>query len=171
MLIKKDKNYIIDNYDNTFKQDFAKDQLKPAFILINDLNSYGNIYSYVEDDKEIGYCYLCVNNNFCLIDYVAIHKKYRRLGYGKKLIKEIFELYNESEIIFLETEADDIKKLKFYKSSNVKISDIKIKLFGVDYLICTRDEILDKKEFKEKLKSIYKYLYRHMYEKEFYIYE
>jgi|SRR3989338_274084 len=59
------------------------------------VESYGIKFSIIENDKEAARTFLYVMNNglheepFGLMEDVFVHEKYRRKGYGEKLVKEL----------------------------------------------------------------------------------
>lgn len=167
MLVKENQDYILNNYNDYFVRDFPEDELKPLEILLKDLDDNAEILRFCDSENDYGYAYCYSGDSYCLIDYLAIHPEFKRKGQGKKLIKELKEYYDFKKIIFLETDDLDNEisknRLKFYMASGVIISNIRLNLFEVDYLIGFVKNSIDDKDIKNELINIYKLLYKNYF--------
>lgn len=118
--IKELTNDDLDNYFNIIKQ-LSNNVKKNTNKLIK--QKYRKIYLLIHNDDVIGTGtifflekYHC--DNICLIEDIVIDEKYRKKGYGKKLIKLLLcECEGKCYKVFLDCKE---KNVDFYKKCELK---------------------------------------------------
>ncbi len=112
-------NYI-DFLDNKYKAkskikkiyntSFPKSEKFPFWILKKSLKSKNvNLYGILYNNKIIGMQYILHYNNEAYLMYFAIDEKYRNIGYGSILIKNITKRYH-NVILSIERVVDKVSK-------------------------------------------------------------
>lgn len=167
-------------YERYLKYDFPEDELKPL-SRITDMCKKGIYFAaglYDESDEIRGYAYFVHDSSekTVLLDYLAIIKGNRDKGYGSQFFDNVRDFLKEYgvERLYLETENIDFAKddddrhtrtrrIAFYRKNGLIMTDVKSRLFGVDYNIMMldvnegKDKIAecDKETAKRQLKAIY----------------
>ena len=147
---------------------------------------YENFKEECEEDVAeqlplIGYAFFVkdTKENMLLLDYYAILEEYRNSGWGSIFLNQMRDIVEDYKGILLETEDIDFardeveKSLRerrdgFYARNGVIKTDVKSKLFGVNFAIWFYPvkEELTSSECRESLINIYKTIVpEHMYEK------
>lgn len=134
-------------YENYMVQDFPESELKPLdrILQMRNLKSY-ECLGFYEDDVLRAYGYLLKQQKFVLLDYFAVCSEVRGTGYGSASLNRMKEFYQESAAIILECESIcsaktkeeyqvRSKRIQFYKKSGYQISNVKAKLFDVEFSI------------------------------------
>lgn len=161
-------------YDQYMTVDFPPKELKPFKTISNLIQrGYYASYGFYEEGELRGYAFLCDNadHSYTLLDYYAIVPEARRLGYGKKILAMLQEIYKDYEAIILESEnpayaanGEELKvrtgRLRFYEKSGVTFEKLESQVFGVDYVIlsfhCKSDPTPS--TVRERLIDIYRIL-------------
>lgn len=152
-------------YFNHMIYDFPENELK-LFDMIEDIikKRKGLAIAYYQNNILTGYATLIFVEDKLLLDYFAIIKDFRNMGYGKKFIKELQEYFHDYAFLLIESEDNDSiqakKRIEFYKRCGCKDSGIKIELYFVDYALLYLE--LNKQidiNIKEEVLSIYKNVY------------
>lgn len=137
------KTQIIDIYNNYMMFDFPQEELKPLAVILDLLDQeYYFAYGLYDDNNLIAYMYFCKNGEFTLLDYFAVLPTYRCLGYGSKCLELLFEKSTETGTLLLEVEdpafaGDDAdektqkRRIQFYINSGIRMTEIKINLYGI----------------------------------------
>lgn len=146
-MIKKEKlkvaKYI---YRTEIMSDFPRAERMPyarfkRFVKNNILKTY----SYYIDGKRYGYIVTMEEDGVIFISYLAIKKEYRNMGYGTKMLKEIYKYFKNKKYIIIEVdsperitnekELDIIKRRKNFYFTNgfEEISGIDYCIYGVKY--------------------------------------
>ena len=136
-----------DIYEKWMKEDFPPDELK-KWQMIQDLSRRG-IYegiSALDGDKIVGYAFFSIDatRRFYLLDYFAILKEFRGMGYGACMLKLIAERYKDADILLCEVEnpfvesittikQQEQKRLEFYLKNNWEDTEIDALMYGVEY--------------------------------------
>ncbi len=111
---------------------FPKEERNPESRIIYRLeNKLSRMFVVTEQDTVIAFAFVAVlNNNFLLLDYIAVSEKYQNKGIGSLLLKFILDEFTDKKII-LEVEnpafgANKLvkeKRIAFYKRFGIKIFD------------------------------------------------
>ncbi len=101
---------------NWLNEDKAKGYISD---MMNDSCYVG--FTYIIDNKEIGYCIGAYNKNMVLTQYhikeIFIKKEYQNLGYGKKMMLEIEDYLKK----------DDIQLITLYTNCKIPAYDFYLK--------------------------------------------
>lgn len=109
-------------YDSFLIPYFIGDEIKPFEILIELYNlGHYKIITINDDTKPIGAAFLVYSEHFdcALLDYLAVKKEYRNLGYGEKLLDYLKFDYCKNIPIIIETD---------YIDDNLSFDEIKTRL-------------------------------------------
>ena len=141
---------------------------------------YSELLFMKEGYQIIGYAIVNVSSNYnhMILDYIAVHKNYRNLGYGEKFIQMIFEFYSDKDGVLGEVEipelgeTDAVKKLRtrrfqFYKRLGFQhIKNVHLNLWEEDYHLVyypLKKELSDTKELVKVLFDLYENFYNDGY--------
>lgn len=138
-----------------YKDAFPKEERKP-FFFIEKLKKEGKcvIYTAVENGKFAGFAIILKDENFALIDYLAVNSEIRGLGIGSKILDELKNIY-ENKCLFLERETvlkncDNAgqrnRRRNFYLKNGFSDSGIYVNVYTVDMtlMIYKKDITFDK---------------------------
>ena len=108
-------------------------------------NKIMRTYSFFINEVRYGYITTIEEEGVVFIGYLAIEKDYRNKGYGSKMLKELYEYFNDKKYIIIEAdspegiknqnELDIINKRKkfYFKNGFEEINDIDYRIYGVRY--------------------------------------
>jgi GNAT superfamily N-acetyltransferase len=147
--------------------DFPPDELKPLPHLLRMVEEgLCTYYALYDGDEVLSYFGLCVKDGFALVDYLAVNPKFRGQGIGTETLKYLKEAAGNNRILI---ECEEIEKaqtaeeaeirrrrIAFYTKSGFLLTDVKAKLFGVDYVLLTFPQN------PEKVRLGYETVYRAM---------
>ncbi len=138
-LVPENQN-IADIYSDLCIQ-FPVDELKSKSFFYSILNNPNyKFFRCYSDEKEVGYI-LCYVDEYIWVDYFAVYKPYQSMGYGKQILKALFEKFNRLKGVLFEVEKIDssnvttIRRQKFYKDMGCINS-------GINYLFPSYDKAL-----------------------------
>ncbi len=120
-------NFVLsnDSFDDIYLDmlnQFPADELK-TFDHFNKLfktNLY-NVFRCFNNDIEVGYVICFIDEEFILVDYLAVYKKYQSMGYGEKILRTLFNNNSIKQAVLFEVEKIDnddintIRRQEFYK--------------------------------------------------------
>ena len=136
-------------YKNRIRHDFRANEIKPLIIIERSLKAgkYRCLGAF-EDSRMLGYAFLVINRNNCLLDYYGILKELRGKGIGTKFLSLLADSFLkdlcDSVVIevenprFANSPEDEItmkKRINFYLNCGAVISGVEANVFGVEYLI------------------------------------
>jgi len=171
-----------------FKQhmihDFPKNELRPLHM-IEALVDKGNYYTYgiFMGEALCAYAYFWEEEEkqILLFDYFAVVSDLRNQGYGTKAMEVILDACKEKAGVILEVENPDRteeeqermvrnRRISFYEKSGLKMSEVRIHLFGVEY--CMMYKTLSGGDVQAEIISVMESLYgntlpKSIYEKMF----
>ncbi len=173
VLDKKQIEYIYNTY---MIFDFPSDELKPLNLLLKMVDEGLCTYYALFDERSqvLSYFGLCVKNRFALVDYLAVNPEFRGQGIGTKTLNFLKETAKDKTILI---ECENIessdnpeereirrRRIVFYERSGFKDSNVKARLFGVDYILLTYPQ--DATQVKNGYKEVYlSMLGKEMYDK------
>ncbi len=148
MLTKLDTNQITDIYNTYMVKDFPPDELKPlAHILKMAQEGLCTCYAVYDGGKVLSYFNLCEADGYVLVDYLAVNPEMRGKGIGSMTLEYLKKAAGNNCII---VECEDIHKavrseeeiirhrrIAFYERAGFALTDVKARLFGVDYVLLT----------------------------------
>lgn len=171
-----DHGQISDIYHNRMKYDFPRDELKPLQSILHAVknNCYECYGLFGDRDQELlGYAFFVRkkedSGNHYLLDYYAVDRKHRNEGIGSFFIQQFPEMITDAESLIIEVEdpdkaSDDAdrkirnRRLGFYLRNHCILTEIRTRLFGVDYrvLIWQDGRQHDEDEIRKAYTDIYK---------------
>ena len=174
-IIELSRNQIIDIYSSKMVNDFPADELRPLKMITGpyDKGIY-KCYAIVDKSDEgdiLGYAYFVKNDNHYLFDYLAISDEKRGSGIGSAFLSLLREQFANSESVIGEVEDPDYaendadkdiqtRRLNFYLRNGYINTNVKVKLFGVDYIVLEMD--LNKTHSEKEIIDLYNNHYRTM---------
>ena len=172
-MIKKadlDKSINIYKY---MKKDFSNNEIPDykTYLKLTEKNIH-NVYIYEENNQEMAYFITMEKNNSgkILITHLAVFKKFRGKGIGKKLIEEIKFFFYDKKILIVEVESEKNaknkqeleiieKRIRYYLNVGFKkCNNLEYNLFRTDYYILTftkTSRTISNKEIKQIIEEIY----------------
>lgn len=160
----------ITNVYNTYMvKDFHSNELKPLDTIIKyiDMGFY-TCYGLFNQDKLLAYGLLCVNKGYALLDYYAVVAGMRNSGIGSKFITYFKNMVDNKEINSLIAEVENPeyavddkdlanrnRRINFYDKNSLKMTNIKVLLFGSNYNIWHYDNEIDGSVIYKELDAIY----------------
>lgn len=162
-------------YETYMRKDFPPIELKP-FSHIERMMNLGLYDSFVfyEGDRFVAYALCSENRNrdAVLLDYFAVASDLRGRGYGQKALTMLWQIYQEYEMVILESENPEffedeqdhrkkLRRVRFYEEKcGMTKCDFTTRLYGVEYVImmkgCKAKD--DSALAAQKLKEIYQVL-------------
>lgn len=148
MFLELDKTKVEYIYNEYMTVDFPPDELKPLSHMYKMMDEgVCRAFAFFEGDEMLSYFFLCEQDGFSLVDYLAVNPQKRGQGIGTKTLNKLKEVAAD-KVILVECEdvdfspsADEKKtrerRIAFYERAGFKLSDIRSKLFGVRYVILT----------------------------------
>lgn len=111
-------------YDDMLTQ-FPPEELKPyeRFCEISGKNY--KAYEFGEDEP-VGYAVIFEAEDYILVDYLAVYKKFHSLGYGKKFLTALSQIFPNKKGVLFEVEKPDktkintLRRIKFYESNGAQ---------------------------------------------------
>lgn len=163
-------------YEESMKVDFPDNERKPLAMILKALENgtYECLGAFMEEgevDKIVGYAFFVKTENDYLFDYLAVMKDYRNKGIGAEFLKGIAKHCENYESVIGEVEdpacakTEDEKKLQqrrrdFYFRNGYVDTKVRVKLFGVDYLVIEMNKNVTHTE--QEIKELYKKHYEAM---------
>ena len=162
-------------YETYMRKDFPPIELKP-FSHIERMMNLGLYDSFVfyEDGRFVGYALCSENRNqdAVLLDYFAIASNLRGKGYGQKTLAMLWDIYQNHDMVILESENPDfhkneqdykkkLRRVRFYEEKcGMTKCDFTTRLFGVEYVIMAKGckAEADSALVAQKLREIYQVL-------------
>ncbi len=156
-------------YNDYMLKDFPREELKSLkkIIRLTDEKKYFS-YGVYEDNCLVGYALFMTYENIILLDYFAIIKEKRGNGAGSKVINLLSDYFKDKyDVFILESENPKFsknesdknireKRIKFYEKNGLIKTDIKSKVYGVDFVIFIKnDKIKNNAKIVELLNNLY----------------
>lgn len=140
------------NINTLYQQAFPKNE-QMDLSKIFDLQK-GVIYGYYQENQLVGFAILCIQSQIAHILYLAVKKEYRDQGIGSYILNDLAKQYDSKKIIVDIEKIKDtsnkeqrIKRKQFYLKNDFKETDVFYAWQGEDYVILSRNGIVQKKEF------------------------
>lgn len=134
---------------------------RPPFNMLMSCDNQ-DTYEISEEDNFIGLITTVNYEDLLYIFFLAIRKKYRRHGYGTKILNEIMN-NNKDKRIYLLAEDPDIEsdnkvernnRISFYKKNGLYSTNVKIKEYGCDYVVLSNNKKVTKTDFLMTMRYI-----------------
>ena len=109
-----------------YQQAFPKNEQMDLTRLFDELH-LGAIYGYYQENQLVGFAILCIQSQIAHILYLAVKKEYRDQGIGSYILNDLAK--------------------QFYLKNDFKETDVFYAWQGEDYVILSRNGIVQKKEF------------------------
>jgi len=173
-----DFHQIAEIYKTRMKQDFARNELKPLAAIQHpwERQAY-DVYFLTCGEATLGYAGFVRKGNDLLFDYLAVSEGHRDQGLGSIFLKQLAECLTGADCVVGEVEDPDAaeneadrnlreRRLKFYLRNGYRKTEVKSKVFGVDYRILEVPVGVD--HSTEEIRKIYSDLYRSILPSAFY---
>lgn len=84
----------------------------------NAFNNSKTLYDIKKDDIHIGICLCSLLEEFLYIEYFAIERKYRCLGYGTAALKKLMEMHDNIIVEVVPEDTNDLayRRVNWYRS-------------------------------------------------------
>ncbi len=156
-------------YRTRMREDFAPDELKPLNVIVQawEKGIY-DCYILTRQETILGYAYFVRKDSNYIVDYLAISAEHRDEGWGTVFLKQLAEFFHEANCVVVEVEDPDVSKdeedklqrerrLRFYIRNGFRLTGVKARVFGVDYLIM--EALIGTEHKSEEIAKIYADLY------------
>ena len=159
-------------YNNHMVNDFPASELKPLSMILKGMEKkIFECLGYVDEESGeiLAYAVFVKNGNDYLFDYLAVISDSRNSGIGSSFLKQIAEHYKHADSVIGEVEdpvfaKDDKEKnlqerrIGFYKRNGYIDTNVRVKLFGVDFKVFEMN--LGRKHSEEEIKQLHKSHYK-----------
>ncbi|MDE6847405.1 MAG: hypothetical protein K2J99_16790 [Lachnospiraceae bacterium] len=176
-------------YETYMKVDFPPEEIKPFPVIKKmwEKNSYF-VYAFYEnasedsteqneDDERVmcAYAFLLADNknHVLLLDYFAVCAQKRGTGYGSCALSLMRETCADWNALIVEVENDEMediddktrttrkRRISFYTEAGCHMTDVKSRLWGVDYriMVLPLSDRYAGEHIEEKLVSLYRGMY------------
>ena len=178
-----DRNQIIEVYYSKMIHDFPQDELRPLDRILGPYDEgtyicYGLFDEACDCGDILGYaCFVKRQNNY-LFDYLAVSEASRNSGLGTEFLRLIKNMLIDSDSVVGEVEDPEYavnseekriqeRRLGFYLRNGYINTGVKVKLFGVDYIVLELD--LGKNHDRQTVEKLYQEHYRSMLPESLYL--
>ena len=177
IMIELDTEELAEIYGTYMMEDFHSNEVKPLKMIMElmEKDRY-KVYGMYEGNKLIAYGLMTYNDvsKYMLLDYYAVVKEYRGMGYGNEFLNNLKDLLKagrfEGFIAEVEnpeyaTDEDDKKvregRIIFYEKNDMRFSGVEACVFGSEYKAYYYSDkgILDSEYVYEQLDCIYKTMF------------
>ena len=115
---------LIESIDSSnYSEEIIKDSfnIRENWSLKESLNNNDfkkNLYDIKIDGTHIGVCLCWILDEFLYIEYFAIERKYRCLGYGSAALKKLMKMYDNIILEVVPEETNDLayRRVNWYRS-------------------------------------------------------
>lgn len=151
MFTKLDKKELSFIYNKYMVNDFPPDELKPLSHIERMMDqNLCTAHCLKKEGEVLSYFTLCRHSGIVLVDYLAVNPNFRGQGLGGKTLAYLKEIA-EHDTILVECENPDFassseertireRRINFYLKAGFCLSDVRSKLFDVEYVILTFPE-------------------------------
>lgn len=152
-------------------KDFPADERKPLAMILKSMKQRTyECLGMFEAEELLGYAFFVKTDNDYLFDYFATCEKYRNQGIGAEFLKQIARYYQNVNSIVGEVEDPECadneeerelqdRRYHFYLRNGYIDTRVRVKLFGVDYIVLALDKpegTMELSEIKELYLAHYK---------------
>lgn len=170
-VISLNKDQVTELYQKSYVKDFPAAERKPLSMLLKgmDRGTYQCLGLLNEQEEIISYAYFVQKGQDFLFDYFAVLDGGRNKGIGSQFLSLIAEFFKDADSVigevedpaYAQSEEDrdlQTRRLHFYLRNGYLDTKIRVKLFGVDYIVLQLDngKIMDKKQVSDLYKAHYK---------------
>lgn len=168
-------------YEKSMMIDFPDNERKPLYMIEEALDKGAyQCLGVVDEDQDseiLGYAFFMKLGNDYLFDYYVVLEGNRNAGIGSQFLSGIKEYFATADSVIGEVEDFTVAETKeeeelqsrryhFYLRNGYVDTDVRVKLFGVDYRVIELD--LEKKHTQEEIKKLYQRHYKAIFTKEIY---
>lgn len=116
---------LIESIDSSnYNEEIIKDSfnIRENWSLKESLNNNNkikkNLYDIKKDNIHIGVCLSWLLEEFLYIEYFAIERKYRCMGYGSAALKKLMKMYNNIIVEVVPEDTNDLayRRVNWYRS-------------------------------------------------------
>lgn len=128
------KNF--DKFDENYLYQVVRKSHK-AYINDDFLKNHENKLAVLIDDGEyLSALRLYYKGDYYLLEALETNPKYRRSGYGERLVREVIKLLDEGSVIKSEVAISNEKSLKLHKKVGFKLSNREKNHYYLSIKIC-----------------------------------
>lgn len=125
-----------DKFDKNYLYQVVRKAHK-AYINDDFLNNHRNKLAVLIDDGEyLSALRLFYKGDYYILEALETNPKYRRSGYGEKLLREVIKLLDEGRVIKSEVAISNEKSLKLHKKVDFKLEKIEKNHYHLIFKIC-----------------------------------
>lgn len=170
------RDEIIDIYNTRMVKDFPTDELRPLNLILGPYDKGTYLCYALIDELEtpkatLGYAFFIKMGTDYLFDYLAISDVKRNSGIGTSFLKLLKEKFTDSTSVIGEVEDPSYaendsnkdlqtRRLNFYLRNGYLDTGVRVKLFGVDYIVLEMD--LGAAHSESEIKELYLNQYKNM---------
>ncbi len=173
ILQKMEEEEIRNVYEIHMKKDFPPDELKPLKAIFAMLErGFYDCFGFYEEGKLKAYAFFVIHPQWevGLLDYLAVCEPYRGSGIGGKCLRAVKDYYKDKKGILLECESVDSggdpqeikireQRIRFYERNGCRKTDVKSRLFGVEYTILYMPFHNQEIQALEELERVYREMF------------
>lgn len=171
-IIKLTKQKMKEVYETHMRRDFPDSERKPLSMILKGMDDGSYECLGLEKNGEIlGYAIFVHIEKRYLFDYLAVIDGGRNKGVGTMFLSLLREYYKDADSVIGEVEDPDCarsegdknlqnRRLHFYLRNGYLDTQVRVKLFGVDYIVLEMD--LGQAHSKEQVKDLYRMHYKMM---------
>lgn len=173
-LVKLEKKTIVEIYNERMVFDFPKDELRPLNMILGPYEKGTYVCYGINDensDEILGYAFFVKMDQHYLFDYLAVSDAKRGTGIGTSFLALLKEEFRDSDSVIGEVEdpecaenAEDkerkLRRLRFYLNNGYIDTNVRVKLFGVDYIVLEMN--LNNSFDEDRITELYLSHYRKM---------
>jgi len=163
MILLKNEGKLSKEVKALYLSAFPKEERKP-FVFIEKLRREGKliIHTAIKNDIVIGFAIMLIDENYALIDYLAVNEDFRGSGIGSEILTELKKIYR-NKCLFLERETvikncenpeQRNRRRNFYLNNEFSDSGVYINVYTVDMTLMTYNNKITFQEYSDFLKKI-----------------
>lgn len=141
--------------ENLYEEAFPPNERMNTEYLYK-LDNHNKTYAFYQDNELIGFVSMIILNNIINLTYFAVVLKYRKLGYGTKILNIIKKIYRD-KILIVDIEAINFKgnrevrvlRKKFYLKNGSVDTLIRRRWHEEDYETLAYNGMITDQEYEE----------------------
>lgn len=156
-----DKNHPdINKTKHLFEHAFPIEERPPFNIFIN--FKHQELYNIYLNNEFVALMDILIYQDVIYLFFLAVKKKYRHLGIGSQILKDLQDKYKDYNIYLLAEEVNDIysdninriKRFNFYQRNGFKVSSTIISEYDIKYQILYNKKEIGKSTFLKMMEYL-----------------
>ncbi len=141
----KDNHKVIDDVIPLYLEAFPEDERPQVFIFKRTCKRKNSeLITFYENNEFVGFALLSFYEDLAYLYFLAVSSNKRNQGFGAKILKSLFDRYQDTTIFLLHEEIDnkypdnEMRKRRkgFYLRNGFIDNKLKVNEFGVTYDSC-----------------------------------